>query len=55
MELPIESMTLKMEGVVLLDSMQWTKDMLDLIHSLVVDQKLRVRLTKGSSCLPRFA
>ena len=55
MELPIQSMTLKMEGVGPLNSIQWTKDVLDLIHSLVVDQKLRVRLTKGSTCLPLFA
>ena len=29
--------------------------MLDLLHKMLVDQKLRIRLTQGSTFLPLFA
>ena len=35
-DMPIESVTLKMDGVAPLN-MQWTKDVLDLLHKMLVD------------------
>ena len=55
-DMPIQSMTIKMDGLAPLnEAMEWPKDVLDLLHTMLVDKKVRIRLTPGSTCLPLFA
>ena len=55
-DMPIQSVTIKMDGVVPLNgAMEWPKDALDMLHTMLVDQKVRIRLAPGSTCLPVFA
>merc|ERR1712030_5674 len=55
-DMPIQSVTIKMDGVVPLNgAMEWPKDVLDMLHTMLVDQKVRIRLAPGSTCLPVFA
>ena len=52
----IQSLTIKMDGIAPLNAaMEWPKEVLDLLHTMIVDKKVTVRLTPGSTSLPLFA
>ena len=55
-DIPIQSWTIKLHGVAPLnDVMQWPQDVLDLLHTKIVNKKVTVQLTPGSTSLPVYA
>ena len=47
-EMRIQSWTIKMDGIAPLnDAMEWPKEVLDLVHTMIVDKNVRIRLTPG--------
>ena len=55
-DIPIQSWTIKLHGVAPLnDVMQWPKEVLDLLHTMIMDKKVMVQLTPGSTSLPLYA
>ena len=51
-EFPIQSVKLVIEDLAPSDSVQWPRDVLDLLHSCLVEQQLRVELVTRPTCFP---
>ena len=55
-DMRIQSLTIKMDGIAPLNAaMEWPKEVLDLLHTMIVDKKVRIRLIPGFTCLPLVA
>ena len=55
LETPVQSLTVRLAGLAPLGQGGWEKDTLDLLHSTLVEQQLRLEVKKPMDSLPMVA
>ena len=55
LETPVQSLTVRLAGLSPLGQGGWEKDTLDLLHSTLVEQQLRLEVKKPMDSLPMVA